>query len=107
MNDYRIECYAAFPGWCSETEASFKTVTYLAALVDEINLSSVIVLENTELRLAETVIASTKEKDARIVRMDSMQSISQNDIKQGVTYLEIMKNNLEALSLALYGSDEE
>lgn len=107
MNDYRIECYAAFPGCSSETEASFKTVTYLAALVDDINLSSVIVLENTELRLAETVIASTKEKDARIVRMDSMQSISQNDIKQGVTYLEIMKNNLEALSLALYGSDEE
>ena len=107
MRDYGVDCYAAFPGCSSETEASFKTVAFLAEQIDSLSLPSVVALENTDTRLAETVIASTVNKKAVIVTMDSMQSISAADIEQGVTYLDIMKNNLEALRVALTGLHEE
>ena len=100
-NDYEITCYAAFPGCSSETEASFETVAFLAERVDTLTLPAVIVLENADLDLAETVIATTKAKTARIVTMNSLQSISKYDIENGATYLGIMKNNLAALCLAL------
>ena len=100
-HDYGITCYAAFPGCSSETEASFETVAFLAEQVDALALPAVVVLENADLDLAATVIATTKEKAARIVTMNSLQSISKYDIENGATYLDIMKNNLDALCLAL------
>ena len=100
-HDYGITCYAAFPGCSSETEASFETVAFLAERVDALALPAVVVLENADLDLAETVIATTKAKTARIVTMNSLQSISKYEIENGATYLVTMKNNLDALCLAL------
>lgn len=100
-HDYGITCYAAFPGCSAETEASFETVAFLAERIDSLALPAVVVLENTDLALAQTVIATTKEKNADIVTMDSLQSVSREDIRNGATYLDIMRNNLNALCSAL------
>ena len=51
--------------------------------------------------MAETVRDNTTAKNQKILTLDSMQSISDEEIKAGKTYLSIMKDNLEVLKEAL------
>lgn len=101
VDDYGLSYYAAFSGCSAETEASFETVAFLARKTDELNLKSVITIEGTVHKIAETVINNTKNKNQAVVTLDSMQSTTSNDVKNGVTYLSIMEKNLEALKTAL------
>lgn len=101
VDDYGLEYYAAFVGCSAETEASFETITFLANKVDELGLSKVLVLENSDQKIAETIIQNTKEKTQEIVVMDSMQGVTAEDIANGATYLESMKKNLVAISQAV------
>lgn len=100
-DDYGLEYYAAFTGCSAETEASFETVTFLAGKLEEMDLSAVLVIENSDQKLAETIINSTKERDAEILVMNSLQSVKREDIEEGVSYLSIMEENLEVLKAAL------
>lgn len=101
MKDYGLEYDAAFPGCSTETEASFETVIFLAGRLDEYDLPAVLVMEDGNQRIAETVIANTADKDQEILALDSMQSVTAADIGQGVTYLSVMQENLEVLRTAL------
>lgn len=101
MKDYGLEYDAAFPGCSTETEASFETVIFLAGRLDEYDLPAVLVMEDGNQRIAETVIANTADKDQEILALDSMQSVTAADIAQGVTYLSVMQENLAALRKAL------
>ncbi|MBE6741649.1 MAG: zinc ABC transporter substrate-binding protein [Ruminococcaceae bacterium] len=100
-DDYDIDYYAAFIGCSAETEASFETVSFLAKKLDELSLKYVITLEGTEHKLAETIINSSKSKNAKILTMNSMQSITADDLKNNISYLGIMQENLETLKTAL------
>ena len=97
MDDYGISYYAAFSGCSAETEASFETVTFLASKIDELSLKSILVLENAETKLAETIIQNTMTKDQTILHMDSIQAVTQTDMADGFTYLKAMQQNLEVL----------
>ncbi len=99
--DYGLDYYAAFVGCSAESEASFKTIIFLAEQVDKLGLSYVLTLENSNTKIAETVIASTEGKSAQILSMDSLQSITSADVKNGVTYLSVMEKNLSVLTKAL------
>jgi zinc transport system substrate-binding protein len=57
----------------------------------------VLTIEGAEHKIAETIISNTQNKDQRLLTMDSMQSITSTDVKNGATYLAIMEGNLEAL----------
>lgn len=100
-DDYGLTYYAAFPGCSAETEASFETVTFLAGKMDEENLPVVIVIENSDKKIAQTIINNTRNKDAGIIEMNSMQSVSESSIKSGVTYIKLMEENYDALTQAL------
>lgn len=99
--DYGIECFAAFSGCSADSEASFETVTGLAKKIDEMELSCVVILENSTTALADTVISNSKSDEVRIVVMDSLQSITETQIKNGVSYLSVMEKNLDAVKTAL------
>lgn len=101
LDDYGLNYYAAFAGCSAETEASFQTITFLAQKVDELQLHSVIKIEGSKTKLAETVIENTEKKNQQILVMDSIQSVSEQRIQEGVSYLRIMKDNLEVLKQAL------
>lgn len=101
VDDYGLDYYAAFVGCSAESEASFETVAFLASKVNELGLSAVLTLEGSDHSLAETVIAATAEKSARILSMDSMQSTTSKDVTTGVTYLSVMEKNLAVLTDAL------
>ena len=101
VDDYGLSYYAAFVGCSAETEASFETITFLAGKVDELSLTSVMTIEGTDHRIAETIVQTTETKDQKILTMDSMQSVTAKDVENGVTYLSVMESNLTALTEAL------
>lgn len=102
IEDYGIDYYAAFNGCSAETEASFETITYLSGKLDELDLPVVFVLENADTAVAQAVIDNTRDKNQTIMTLNSLQSVTVNDINDGVTYIDVMKDNLEALRQALY-----
>lgn len=100
-DDYDLEYFAAFVGCSAETEASFETVTFLSKKVDELGLKYVMTIENSDGKIAQTIIDNTESKDQEMLSMNSMQSVLREDIENGTSYLDIMKNNLEVLRTAL------
>ena len=58
-------------------------------------------MEKSDDRIAQTVIENTKAKDQKILQLNSMQSITSDEIKNGVTYLSVMEDNLKVLKEAL------
>lgn len=101
LDDYHIDYYAAFDGCSSESEASFETVAFLATKLDENELNYVIVTETPIDGLADSVIASTTSKNQEILTLNSMQTISLDDINGGANYIDLMKENLTTLQTAL------
>ncbi len=101
VRDYGIKYFAAFPGCSADSDAGFEVVAILAKAVDENQKETVLVLENSGLSVADTVINSTKSKSAKTVVMNSCQSVGWQDIQNGASYLKIMETNLESLKTAL------
>ena len=99
--DYGLNYYAAFIGCSAETEASFETIMFLADKVDELGLSSVMAIEGTDHRIAETIIQNTAAHDQQILILDSMQSVTAQDVNNGASYIGIMRSNLDVLRQAL------
>ena len=100
-DDYGLKYYAAFKGCSAETEASFKTITFLANKVDEENLPYIMTIEGSDHKIAKSVISNTKKKTQQILTMDSMQSTTAQDVKDGKSYLSVMEENLSVLQKAL------
>ncbi len=101
VDDYGLNYYAAFVGCSAETEASFETITFLSGKVDELSLNAILTIEGTDHRIAETIARNTQTTDQKILTMDSMQSTTAKDVKNGASYLSVMENNLAVLRDAL------
>ncbi len=100
-DDYGLNYYAAFAGCSAETEASFETIVFLANKVDELGLNAIIRLETSDGKIAQTIKDNTKEKNQVILQLDSLQSTTADDLKNGTTYISVMEKNLEAIIEAL------
>ncbi len=97
-DDYGLTYYAAFAGCSAESEASFKTVAFLAQKIDELALPTVLTIDGSDQKLARTIIEATKAKNARIAVLDSMQAgmdLTKRD------YISVMQDNLTTLQSAL------
>ena len=101
VDDYGLDYYAAFVGCSAESEASFSTIAFLAGKVDELGLKAILKIENSNNGIAETIRNTTSSKDQTILTMNSLQSITSRDVKNGTTYLGVMENNLTVLKDAL------
>ena len=100
-DDYGLDYYAAFAGCSAETEASFETIVFLTEKADELGLGAVLTIENSDQKIAKTIVSGTKTKDQKVLVMDSMQSVTAADAAGGRDYLERMRGNLEVLKEAL------
>ena len=100
-DDYGLTYYAAFSGCSAETEASFETIVFLAGKVDELGLHTVLTIERDNHRIAQTIVDNSRDKDARVRALDSLQSTTGQDAENGVTYLSVMEDNLAVLEAAL------
>jgi zinc transport system substrate-binding protein len=101
VDDYGIDYYAAFVGCSAETEASFETIVNLANKMDELNLDTIFTIENSDASIAKSVIENSKNKDRGIETLDSIQSVTEDMVSGGVTYISIMQKNLDTLRKVL------
>ena len=101
VDDYGLKYYAAFTGCSAESEASFKTIAFLSEKVNELGLNSVCQIESGNGKIAKTIISNSKNKKARVLTFDSLQSTRAKQIKKGTTYYGAMEKNLEVLKEAL------
>ena len=100
-DDYDLSYYAAFKGCSAETEASFETITFLANKADELNLPRILTIDGSDGKMAKTVVATSKNKNRMIYSLDSLQSVTDNEVQSGKTYIKAMESNLEILKKAL------
>lgn len=98
VNEYGIKYYAAFKGCDAGSEASFETVKFLANKMDELNMTDIFIIDGSKGDLAKTIVDNTKDKNAKVLVLDSMQSTKSSD---NANYLDIMKKNLEVLKEVL------
>lgn len=95
--EYNIDYFAAFPGCSTESFASFSTIAFLIKTVKEYQVEYIITIDTNNSDFAKTI---ANETNCKIITLNSCQSINQEDIYNGVTYLSIMKNNFRILSEA-------
>ena len=99
-DDLGLTCYAAFSGCSAETEASAQTIAFLSGKLGELNLPAVMIIDGSDGSIASTVIKTAKGNQ-KILTLDSMQSVTQEDLESGVTFLSVMESNLNILKEAL------
>ena len=96
--EYGLDCYAAFPGCSSETEPSAKTVAYLIDRVREDKIPAVLYMEFSNQKMADVICEDTGCKKLPFY---SAHSVSAEQVEQGVSYLDLMRINLNSLKEAL------
>ena len=101
VDDYGLKYYAAFPGCSAETEASFETIAFLSAKLDELKLPAILTIEGGSRKVAETILYNTPTHDQKILVLDSMQSTVGDKAAYGQNYLTVMRKNLDVLKEAL------
>ena len=96
--EYGLDCYAAFPGCSSETEPSAKTVAYLIDRVREDKIPAVLYMEFSNQKMADVICEDTGCKKLPFY---SAHSVSAEQFEKGVSYLDLMRINLNSLKEAL------
>ncbi|MBR2271427.1 MAG: zinc ABC transporter substrate-binding protein [Fibrobacter sp.] len=102
VDDYGIKYFAAFVGCSAESEASFETVAFLAGKMDSLALPAIFTIDGSNGKIARAILdASKKSKEAQVLTLNSMQSVTDAQMQSGVDYLSIMRENLEVLKKAI------
>lgn len=96
--EYDLKYYAAFPGCGSDMEPSAKTIGFLVDKIKEDNIKAVFYLE-----LSSHIVADAIETDtgAKPLQFNSCHNITQKQFDSGVTYVDLMKENVNNLKIAL------
>lgn len=95
---YGLSYYAAFPGCASQTEPNAKTIAFLISKVREEHIPVVFYIEFSSGQAAQAIAIQTGAKTALL---HSIHNVSQKELDEGVSYLSLMRQNLEALREAL------
>ena len=98
VDEYGLDYFAAFPGCSTETEASAKTVAFLIDKVSAENIPVVFHIEFSNEKMADIICEST---GAKKLLLHSCHNVTKSDFENGVSYLELMAQNLENLREAL------
>lgn len=97
-NEYGLNYYAAFPGCSEQTEASSRTIAFLINRAKSDNIKVILKTELTSDKLAKSI---ADEVGAKVLTLNVAHNISSEDFDNGVTYADIMENNIEVLKEAL------
>ena len=96
---YGLRYRAAFSGCASDTEPSAKTIAYLIDKVREEQIPAVYYLELSSHRVAEII---SEETGAKPLLFHSCHNVTRREFDNGVTYLELMEQNVVNLREGLY-----
>ncbi len=96
--EYGLSYYAAFSGCSGATEPAAKTVAFLIDKVKDEEISNTFYIEFSNQRIAKTI---EEETGAKPLLFHSCHNLTATEMKQGVTYLDLMWQNSRNLKEAL------
>ncbi len=94
-DEFGLKYAAAFSGCSEQTEASAKTISFLINKVKQDKIKKIYKIELSNGKIAETV---SKDTGAEVLELHSAHNVTAEDFSKGVTYVDLMKRNLLALS---------
>ena len=97
--EYGLDCFAAFPGCSSETEPSVATIAFLTDKVKSENITTVFYIEFSNHQVADSIAEAAGAKTALF---HSCHNVSEQEQRDGATYLSLMEQNLNTLKEALH-----
>ena len=100
-DEYNIGYVAAFEGCSSESEISFDTVRKLSSKVTELKTEYVFVSEKSDRKIADAVIRNLNNENIKVKELNSMQSVNKKEIENKLSYISVMRKNLEELKEVL------
>ncbi|MFR2765042.1 MAG: metal ABC transporter substrate-binding protein [Clostridium sp.] len=93
-DEYQLDYRAAFSGCSSDTEPSAKTIAYLIDKVKEEQIPTVYYLELSSHRVSEII---GEETGAEPLLLHSCHNVTRAQFDAGVTYVQLMRQNIENL----------
>lgn len=97
-DEYGLTYRAAFSGCGGDTEPSAKTIAYLIDRVRENDIHAVYYLELSSHRTAEII---SEETGAVPLLLHSCHNVTRKQFDEGITYLQLMRQNVENLRQGL------
>ena len=94
-DEFGLKYAAAFSGCSEQTEASAKTISFLINKVKQDKVKKIYKIELSNGKIAETV---SRDTGAEVLELHSAHNVTADDFLKGVTYVDLMKRNLVALS---------
>lgn len=95
---YKLKYHAAYSGCSSSTEPSALVVAKLSEKVKNEKIPYVFTVEFSNQKIAKNVIEGT---DAKILTLHSCHNVSKEDFENGITYHDLMSQNIANLRKAL------
>lgn len=99
-HEYGLEFSAAFAACSDESEPGVSTMIKLTKTIKENNIPAVYYLEFSSTKIADTLCDET---GATKLMLHSCHNVSKQDIENNVSYVDLMKQNLENLKSTLNG----
>ena len=96
--EYGLDYFAAFPGCAEDTEPSAKTVAFLIDRVREEEIPVVFYIEFSNEKMADVICEDT---GCAKRLFHSCHNVTAEQLRQGVSYLELMRSNVKTIEEAL------
>jgi len=96
--EYGLNYYAVFPGCSEDAEVTAKSLITLADNVEREQIPAVFYIDFSNEKIADTIV---EVAGVRKLRLSSCHNLSEEELKEGATYISIMRENVKALSEAL------
>lgn len=96
--EYHLDYRAAFSGCSTDTEPSAKTIAYLIDKIREEGIPVIYYLELSSHRVSEII---GEETSAVPLLLHSCHNVTRREFDDGVTYVDLMKQNVENLRKGL------
>ncbi len=95
---YGLDYYAAFPGCVDDAEPSARTVAFLIDKVRQEGIPAVFTIEFSNEKIADVICEDT---GCQKLRFHSCHNVSRAELDAGVSYVQLMEENLKNLEVAL------
>ena len=97
VEEYGLDYYAAYPGCAEQSEPSARTVAFLIDKVRQEHTPAVFYIEFSNQKMADVICEDTGCKK---LLFHSCHNVTRQQLEEGVSYLGLMRGNLETLKEA-------
>lgn len=97
-DEYGLEYSAAFAGCSADIEPSADTLAFLTDKVKDENIKVILKIELTNSKVADTIAETT---GAKVMTFYTCHNVTREQFDDGVTYYDLMRENVEVLKKAL------